>query len=98
LENAIEMVRMDIVTVKLSDSAKKLYIEVFIETEISNSRVIIEDKHNNVVLIVVNGKPLKKRQFNQNIKVKHEDLKPDFKFKLHIGVYSKRRHKKPKFN
>jgi L-cysteine desulfidase len=78
LENAIEMVRMDIVTVKLSDSAKKLYIEVFIETEISNSRVIIEDKHNNVVLIEVDGKPLKKRQFNQNIKVKHEDLKPDY--------------------
>jgi len=68
LENAIEMVRMDLVIVKLSDSAKKLYIEVFIETEISNSRVIIEDKQDNVVLIVVNGKPLKKRQFNKNIK------------------------------
>ena len=62
------MVRMDLVIVKLSDSAKKLYIEVFIETEISNSRVIIEDKQDNVVLIVVNGKPLKKRQFNKNIK------------------------------
>jgi len=68
LENAIEMVRMDLVIVKLSDSAKKLYIEVFIETEISNSRVIIEDKQDNVFLIVVNGKPLKKRQFNKNIK------------------------------
>ena len=72
LENAIKMVRMNIVTVQPSDSSKKLYIEVFIESEISTSREIIEDKHNNVVLIEVDGKPLKKRQSNKNIK---ENLK-----------------------
>ena len=63
---------MNIVTVQPSDSSKKLYIEVFIESEISTSREIIEDKHNNVVLIEVDGKPLKKRQSNKNIK---ENLK-----------------------
>lgn len=63
VENAKKMVQMKIVTVELADSVKKLYIEVFIQTEISNSRVIIEDKHNNVVLIEVDGKPLKNKQF-----------------------------------
>ena len=55
IENAQKMIEMGLVTVKLANSPKKLYIEVIVETKDSNSRVIIEDIHNNVVLLEVNG-------------------------------------------
>jgi L-cysteine desulfidase len=79
VEKAKKMVHMNIVSVKLADSSKKLYIEVFIQTEISNSRVVIEDKHNNVVLIEVDGKPLKNEQLNYNIiKEEYNTLEHDY--------------------
>ena len=52
------MVDKGIVKIKHLDSDKKLYIEVFIETEHYNSKVIIEDSHTNVVSVQVNGKPI----------------------------------------
>ncbi len=58
IEKAVTMVDKGIVTINLSDSDKKLYIEVFIETENSNSKVVIEDSHTNVVLVEVNGNPI----------------------------------------
>ncbi|MFZ0442475.1 MAG: L-serine ammonia-lyase, iron-sulfur-dependent, subunit alpha [Methanobacterium sp.] len=79
VENAKKMVQMNIVTVELADSVKKLYIEVFIQTEISNSRVIIEDKHDNVVMIEVDGKPLKNKEFNRDTKKdKYSTLEHDY--------------------
>jgi L-cysteine desulfidase len=79
VENAKKMVQTNMVTIKLADSVKKLYIEVFIETEMSNSRVIIEDKHNNVVLIEVDGKPLKNNQLDHNtIKDQCNTLEHDY--------------------
>jgi L-cysteine desulfidase len=58
LENAVNMIDSGIVTVYLADTSKKLYIEVFIETKESYSRVIIEDDHDNVTLVEVNGNKL----------------------------------------
>ena len=73
------MVQMNIVTVKVADSVKKLYIEVFIQTEISNSRVIIEDRHNNVVLIEVDGKSLKNIELHHNtIQNEYNTLEHDY--------------------
>ena len=79
VEKAKKMVQMNIVTVKVADSVKKLYIEVFIQTEISNSRVIIEDRHNNVVLIEVDGKSLKNIELHHNtIQNEYNTLEHDY--------------------
>lgn len=58
IKKAVTMVDKGIVKIKHLDSDKKLYIEVFIETEHYNSKVIIEDSHTNVVSVQVNGKPI----------------------------------------
>ena len=60
LKKAKKMINEGKITFDLSNSPKKLYIEVIIANKLSKSKVIIEDKHTNVVLIEVNGKPLKK--------------------------------------
>ena len=67
MENALKMIKSGVVTVQLADSSKKLYIEVVVETEQSKSRVIIEDEHNNVALIEVDGKKLKNKTI-KNVK------------------------------
>ena len=80
MENALKMIESGLVTVQLADSPKKLYIEVFVETEQSKSRVIIEDEHDNVVLIEVDGKKLK-NQTIKNVKSSNkesESLKMNF--------------------
>jgi L-cysteine desulfidase len=73
VENAIKMVNMNLIKVKLVETPKKLFIEVVVETEISNSRVIIEDHHDNVVLIEVDGKPLKNTRWNNKRSTKESE-------------------------
>ena len=60
LKKAEKMINEGKITFDLSNSPKKLYIEVIIENKLSKSKVIIEDNHTNVVLIELNGKTLKK--------------------------------------
>jgi len=64
LENALNMIKRKLVIVRLADSTKKLYIEVVIETEKAHSRVIIEDQHDNVVLVEVDDKKIDDYQGN----------------------------------
>ena len=69
IKNAIKMVKKNLITVKLADTTKKLYIEVVIETDISYSRVIIEDHHDNVVLIEVDGNIIKTKQCKDTLNI-----------------------------
>ena len=67
INNAIKMVKKNLITVKLANTPKKLYIEVVIETDISYSKVIIEDNHDNVVLIEVDGNTIKTKPCKENL-------------------------------
>ncbi len=58
IEKARLMIKDGLVSVKLADTAKKLYIEVTVTTTQSKCRVVIEDSHTHVGLIEVNGKML----------------------------------------
>ena len=58
IEDAKSMVSDGLITVNVASSKKKLYIEVIVTTEISKSRVVIEDSHTNVVLIEVDGEEI----------------------------------------
>ncbi|MGB7967982.1 MAG: L-serine ammonia-lyase, iron-sulfur-dependent, subunit alpha [Methanobacterium sp.] len=62
IKKAIRMVKQNIITVKLADTHKKLYIEIVVKTDISYSRVVIEDNHDNIVLIEVDGNIIKNNQ------------------------------------
>jgi len=55
---AKKMVEQNIVSVELSNSPKKLYVEVVAKTEKSTSKAVIEDFHDNLVSIEVDGKKL----------------------------------------
>lgn len=59
IENAKKMIKGGAVSVVVSDSTKKLYIEVFVRTNLSTARVIIEDNHTNISLIEVDGEIIK---------------------------------------
>jgi len=58
VKTAKKMVEEGLVTVELADTPKKLYIEVSVETDRSISRAVVEDFHDNIVLIEVDGKKL----------------------------------------
>lgn len=58
IEDAKNIISDGLVTVNVASSQKKLYIEVIVKTEISKSRVVIEDTHTNVVLIEVDGEEI----------------------------------------
>lgn len=53
---AIAMVKDQKVQIDVSNSRKKLYIEVRVETASSYAKVVIEDKHDRITNIEVNGK------------------------------------------
>ncbi len=72
LEKALNMIKLNLVNAKLADSQKKLYIEVIIETEKSRSKVVIEDQHDHVVLIEVNGEIIKEYESKDNFHVNNE--------------------------
>ena len=67
IQKAMKMVKQDLITVKLADTLKKLYIEVDIETDMSYSKVIIEDHHDNVVFIEVDGNTIKNKRCKDTI-------------------------------
>lgn len=76
IDDAKDMVFDGIVTIDVSNSKKKLYIEVIVETEASKSRVVIEDTHTNVVLIEVDGKNIVNNRKLDTI----EEMKDDYSF------------------
>ena len=78
IQNAIKMVKKNLISVRLSDTPKKLYIEVVIETDISYSKVIIEDHHDNVVLIEVDGHTIKTSQFKNSLNDTHDNEALDY--------------------
>lgn len=41
-----------------ADTSKRLYIEVFVQTDQQNARVVISDNHSNITLIEVDGKAI----------------------------------------
>jgi Uncharacterized conserved protein len=59
IAHAKAMIEEGVVTVDIADTAKKLYIEVIVETMESYARVIIEDTHTHVVWIEADGEILK---------------------------------------
>jgi L-cysteine desulfidase len=67
LKKAKKMINQGKITFDLSNSPKKLYIEVIIENKLSKSKVIIEDDHTNVVLIELDGKTLEK--YSNSLKI-----------------------------
>jgi len=71
IEKAKNMVDSGLVSVELAESQKKIYVEVGIETEESYSRAVIEDFHDNVVLIEIDGA---KKKLKTNPKALHEDV------------------------
>ncbi|MGZ7096111.1 MAG: L-cysteine desulfidase family protein [Methanobacterium sp.] len=62
IKNAKEMINKGKVTLELSKSPKKFYVEVIIENNASKSRVIIEDSHTNITLIEADGEVIKKTE------------------------------------
>lgn len=58
IDAAKKMVEKGLISVKLKDTPKKLYVEVIVETGKSSSRAVIEDFHDNLVLLEVDGENL----------------------------------------
>ena len=77
-QNAIKMVKKNLVSVRSADTPKKLYIEVVIETDISYSKVIIEDHHDKVVLIEVDGHTIKTSQCKDTLNEKLDNEQLDY--------------------
>lgn len=75
IEKAKSMIKDGLVSVKLADTPKKLYIEVIIKTSESSARVVIEDMHTNITLIEVDGKIIKN---NYSEKVIEKEVSYDF--------------------
>lgn len=78
IQNAIKMIKKNLIFVRLADTPKKLYIEVVIETDISYSKVIIEDHHDNVVLIEVDGHTIKISQCKDTLNEKIDNEQLDY--------------------
>jgi L-cysteine desulfidase len=78
IQNAIKMIKKNLIFVRLADTPKKLYIEVVIETDISYSKVIIEDHHDNVVLIEVDGHTIKTSQCKDTLNEKLDNEQLDY--------------------
>ncbi|MFL0250220.1 serine dehydratase subunit alpha family protein [Clostridium neuense] len=64
IEAAKTMIRNGIISADLSDSTKKLYIEVIVHTTKTYARVIIEDSHTNIAFVEVDGKVIKDNRSN----------------------------------
>lgn len=65
IETAKNMIKDGIISADLSNSPKKLYIEVIVHTEASYAKVIIEDAHTNIVFIEVDGSVIKDSRSNE---------------------------------
>ncbi|SDG21607.1 serine dehydratase subunit alpha family protein [Desulfosporosinus hippei] len=58
VENAKRMIDQKKVKVEVAETAKKLYIEVIVNTPQSTAKVVVADEHTKVVFIEVDGKVL----------------------------------------
>lgn len=56
VDAAKSMVKEGLISVELADTPKKLYVEVTAKTDKSISKAVVEDFHDNIVLIEVDGK------------------------------------------
>ncbi|MCD2346902.1 L-cysteine desulfidase family protein [Clostridium guangxiense] len=65
IEAAKSMISDGIISADLSDSSKKLYIEVIVHTMEGYARVIIEDSHTNIAFVEVNGDIIKNNCSNE---------------------------------
>ncbi|MCM2535991.1 hypothetical protein NDK43_31490 [Neobacillus pocheonensis] len=55
---AIQLIQTGIITVSISETTKKLYIEIIVKAEKDLVKVVIADNHSNITLIEVNGKAI----------------------------------------
>jgi L-cysteine desulfidase len=55
-ELAIQLIQKGLIKVSISESPKKLYIEILVTAEKETVKVIIADNHTNITLIEINGK------------------------------------------
>lgn len=60
IENAKEMISEGIISLNITDSESKLYIDVILETKKSKVKVIVADTHTNVVQVKVDDQIIKK--------------------------------------
>jgi L-cysteine desulfidase len=58
VDAAKKMVEEGLVSVELADTPKKLYVEVTVQTDESASKAVVEDFHDNLVLVEVDGEKL----------------------------------------
>ena len=78
IQSAIKMVKNNLISVKLAETSKKLYIEVVIVTDESYSKVIIEDQHDNIVLIEVDGHAIKTSKSKDTFNETHDNEHLDY--------------------
>lgn len=77
IENAKELLSQGIITLNLTDSESKLYLEVILETTESKVKIIIADYHTNVVSIELNGQIIKEKphdSLNKQMNNRNEDI------------------------
>ncbi|MEN6313508.1 MAG: L-serine ammonia-lyase, iron-sulfur-dependent, subunit alpha [Clostridiaceae bacterium] len=72
LEKANRMINQGKVTVELSDSDEKLYIEVIVNTEVSSAKAVIEKTHTNITMVEVDGKVVSANSGNMIKKEKND--------------------------
>lgn len=73
IEKAKVMIKEGKVSIDIAQNPKKLYIEVIAQTENSSAKVIIEDRHDNIALIEVDGQVLK-NDCNEEVCEKDDEL------------------------
>lgn len=69
VDAAKKMVEKGIVTVAVADTPKKLYVEVTVKTDKSSCKAVIEDFHDNLVMIEVDGNISNLKPRNESINI-----------------------------
>jgi L-cysteine desulfidase len=70
IENAKEMISEGIISLGIAQSKSKLYLEVILETNDSQVKVVVADSHTNVVLVEVDGHIIRKKSPSHNMEKK----------------------------
>ncbi len=73
-EAAKKLVLQNLVSVELADSPKKLYVEVTAKTDKTTSKAVIEDFHDNLVMVEVNGKKINLEAEVKTLKKEHVSM------------------------
>ena len=80
---AEELVKNNLITTSLDSISSKIYIEINLETSNDKVKLIIKDKHTNIVKIIVNDKIILNLENNKNDDSKdYEDIKLINKYTL----------------